>query len=140
MAYINKAITDDWATPKALFDEWNNKYSFKLDAAASQSNHLCDNWFGLDHPDEAKRDGLTANWNDYGKVWCNPPYGRGISNWVDKAFYCNNLVVMLLPDRTDTKWFHQILDNGCQIEFIKGRLKFGDGKNSAPFPSLIAII
>ena len=140
MAYINKSLTDDWATPKALFEEWNNKYDFKLDVAASQANHLCDNWFGLDHPDEAKRNGLTANWNDYGKVWCNPPYGRGIADWVDKAFYCNNLVVMLLPARTDTKWFHQILDNRCHIEFIKGRLKFGDGKNSAPFPSIIAII
>jgi len=117
-AYMPPSQTDNWATPIELFNKWNDKYSFGLDAAASSTNHLCENWFGLDHPDLTKRDGLTANWNDYGKVWCNPPYGRGIANWVDKAFQCNNLVVMLLPARTDTKWFHDLLDNGCHIEFI----------------------
>lgn len=121
--------TDDWATPLELFEQLDAKYNFKLDAAASSYNHLCANWFGLDHPDPLKRNGLTAEWNDYGKVWCNPPYGRGIADWVNKAFQCNNQVVMLLPARTDTRWFHDLLDYGSQITFIKGRLKLQQCQN-----------
>lgn len=77
------------------------------------------------------------------RVFCNPPYGREIGKWVEKAYRENqehgNLVVMLLPARTDTKWFHDFIYNVAEIRFIRGRLKFGDSKNSAPFPSMVVI-
>ena len=76
-------------------------------------------------------------------VFVNPPYGREIGNWVEKAYKTNeehgNLVVMLLPARTDTKWFHDFIYHKAEIRFIRGRLKFGDSKNSAPFPSMVVI-
>ena len=74
--------------------------------------------------------------------WCNPPYGREIGRWVQKAFLSSkdgSTVVMLLPARTDTKWFHEYIYNQAEIRFIKGRLKFGNSKNSAPFPSMVVV-
>lgn len=75
-------------------------------------------------------------------VWCNPPYGREIGKWVEKAYNesLNGVtVVMLLPARTDTKWFHEFVYGKTEIRFLRGRLKFGDSKNSAPFPSMVVI-
>ena len=139
MAYMDKAKTDDWATPQFLFDQLNDKYRFTLDVAASSSNRKCDEWFGLDHEQESRRDGLKADW--YGNVWCNPPYGRVINDWVRKANVYQGLSVLLLPARTDTRWFHDYcyLSGRTQIKFIKGRIKFGDGSAPAPFPSMLVI-
>ena len=87
-------------------------------------------------------DGLTKIW--FGNVFCNPPYGRVIGDWVKKAYMsfenkdCD-LAVMLLPARTDTKWFHEYIYGKAEIRFVKGRLKFGGCKNSAPFPSMVVI-
>ena len=75
-------------------------------------------------------------------VWCNPPYGREIGKWVEKAYnesLAGVTVVMLLPARTDTKWFHDYIYGKAEIRFVRGRLKFGDSKNSAPFPSMVII-
>ena len=76
-------------------------------------------------------------------MFCNPPYGRTIGLWVKKAYEesktPNTLVVMLLPARTDTKWFHDYIYGKAEIRFIKGRLKFGGCKNAAPFPSMVVI-
>lgn len=123
--------TDMHATPQDFFDEQNAKYRFTLDACASKENAKCSNYF------TEKVDGLKQPWT--GVVWCNPPYGREISKWIQKG-YDSSLegatVVMLLPARTDTKYFHDICIKG-EIEFIRGRLKFGDAKNSAPFPSML---
>ena len=136
-AYMPPAATDDWATPRDLFDKLNAVYQFDQDVAASSTNHLCDEWLGLDHPEEHKRDGLTGAW--MGHVFCNPPYGRGIADWVARASQHPDLVVLLLPVRTDTRWFHDlVLSNpDADVEFIKGRLKYGGGRSPAPFPSMI---
>ena len=134
-AYMPPSATDDWATPKDLFNVLNEQHKFDLDVAASLTNYLCDDWFGLDHYDEARRDGLKADW--YGHVWCNPPYGRVIKDWVLKASQHHDLVVMLLPARTDTRWFHELVLPNANVKFIKGRLKFGGHKVSAPFPSML---
>ena len=134
-AYMPPSLTDDWATPKAFYDKLDAIYKFDLDVAASSRNHLAKEWFGLDHPDDDRRDGLTADW--YGHVWCNPPYGRGIKDWVLKASQHHDLVVMLLPARTDTKWFHEIVLPNAEVTFVKGRIKFGAGLAPAPFPSMI---
>lgn len=74
-----------------------------------------------------------------GTCWCNPPYGRQIEAWVQKAAESNATVVMLLPARTDTAWFHDYIYGKAEIRFIRGRLKFGGSKNSAPFPSMVCI-
>ena len=74
-----------------------------------------------------------------GVCWCNPPYGRQIGKWVEKAFKSSATVVMLLPARTDTKWFHDWCLPYGKIEFLRGRLKFGGCDNSAPFPSMIVV-
>jgi phage N-6-adenine-methyltransferase len=128
--------TDLWSTPQDLFDRLNNEFHFTLDVCANEYNHKCDNYY------TKEQDGLNQPW--IGTVWCNPPYGREISQWVKKAFLASvngSTVVMLLPSRTDTKWFHDYIykRNNVEIRFIKGRLKFGDSKNSAPFPSMIVI-
>ena len=133
-AYMPVSKTDDWATPQYLFDEWNAKYDFDLDAAASSTNHKCDNWYGLDHPEESKRDGLAQAWT--GTTWVNPPYGRVLNQWVGHAAEQLSPVVMLLPARTDTRWFHSYCVNH-RITFIKGRVKFGGSSFGAPFPSMI---
>lgn len=133
--YMPVSQTDDWATPKDLWNQLNDSYDFELDAAASLTNHLCDEWFGLDHFDENRRNGLTGTW--IGRTWVNPPYGRGIYDWVKKASQHDDLVMMLLPSRTDTKWFHEFAMTKADIQFLKGRLKFGAGITSAPFPSIL---
>lgn len=77
-----------------------------------------------------------------GVTFCNPPYGREIGKWVRKAYEESKkgpTVVMLLPARTDTKWFHDYIYGKAEIRFIRGRLKFGGGENSAPFPSMVVV-
>ncbi len=137
-AYMPVAQTDDWATPQYLFDEWNKRFTFVTDAAASSTNHKLSQWFGLDHPDEDRRDGLEGQW--LGNTWINPPYGRGIINWLEKAHKHDSAVVLLLPSRTDTKWFHDYCLTATQLHFIRGRVKFGAGKASAPFPSMVVVV
>lgn len=128
--------TDLWETPKDLFDELNNEFQFTLDVCATPENAKCDKFY------TKEQDGLKHPWK--GTVWCNPPYGRGIGQWVMRALFASvsgSTVVMLLPARTDTKWFHDYIykRNNVEIRFIRGRLKFGGSKNSAPFPSMVVV-
>lgn len=132
------SMTDQWATPQHFFDELNKEFGFTLDPCADEFNHKCDLWF------DKQINGLKQSWGGQ-RVFCNPPYGRKISKWVEKCFVEsqkeNTLCVMLIPARTDTKWFHDYIYNkpNVEIRFIKGRLKFGDSKNSAPFPSMVVV-
>lgn len=127
--------TDSWATPINFFRELDEEFHFNLDPCADEF-HKCDRYFTV------KEDGLSQNWGG-SSVFCNPPYGREIGKWVEKAYRTNqehgNLVVMLLPARTDTKWFHEFIYQKAEVRFVRGRLKFGDSKNSAPFPSMVVI-
>ena len=125
-------MTDDWATPQKLFDRLNERFNFDVDVCASHENAKCEKYYTIEE------DGLVQDWK--GVVWCNPPYGRNIGKWVKKAseeYQKGNVIVMLLPARTDTKWFHDYIYCEHRVDFIKGRLKFNDGKNPAPFPSMI---
>ena len=125
--------TDVWATPKKFFDELNKEFNFTLDPCSNSENAKCSKFF------TEKENGLIQNW-DNEIVFMNPPYGREISKWVKKASEARGgLVVCLLPARTDTKYFHDYIYGKAEIRFIKGRLKFGDSKNSAPFPSMVVI-
>lgn len=129
--------TDQWATPQWFFDTLNEEFNFTLDPCADAFNHKCEKYF-------TKEDnGLLKSW-DGERVFCNPPYGREIMRWVEKCFTevkvgsCA-LVVMLIPARTDTRWFHKYIYQKAEVRFLKGRLKFGDSKNSAPFPSMVVV-
>jgi phage N-6-adenine-methyltransferase len=125
--------TDLWATPQAFYDKYNAVYKFTLDVCASKDNAKCTAYYDIE------ADGLSQSW--HGICWMNPPYGRDIGKWMKKAYESSlhgATVVCLVPSRTDTKWWHEYAMQG-QIEFIKGRLKFGDAKNSAPFPSAIVV-
>ena len=133
---INEALfsskTDEWETPQYLFDELDQEFHFDIDVCASIDNHKCDRFFSKE------KDGLKMDWGRE-CIWCNPPYGKEIAKWVQKCAYHNGLAVMLLPARTDTRWFHDYIYNKAEIRFIKGRLKFGNSRNSAPFPSMVVI-
>ncbi len=128
--------TDQWATPQEFFDELNREFNFNLDTCADETNHKCETYF------DKAIDGLKQSWGGY-CVFCNPPYGREIGKWVRKAYEEghkeNTVVVLLIPARTDTKYFHDYINHRAEIRFVPGRLKFGDSKNSAPFPSMVVI-
>lgn len=125
--------TNEWATPQAFFDELNKEFNFTLDPCADSTNAKCAKFY------TQQEDGLAQSW-DNEIVFCNPPYGREIKKWVKKASEAvGGVVVMLIPARTDTTYFHEYIYNKAEIRFIKGRLKFGDSRNSAPFPSMVVI-
>jgi phage N-6-adenine-methyltransferase len=125
--------SNEWSTPQDFFDELNKEFDFNLDPCATDENHKCDKYF------TQKDDGLKQSWDGY-RVFCNPPYGREINKWVEKASKAvGGVVVMLIPARTDTRYFHQYIYNKAEIRFIKGRLRFGGHTNSAPFPSMVVI-
>lgn len=124
--------TAEWATPQAFFDELDKEFHFTLDPCCTHENAKCEK-----HYTKAE-DGLKHSWGGE-RVYCNPPYGREIGKWVQKAYESKTLVVMLLPARTDTRWFHDYIYGKAEIRFIKGRLHFNDGKEGAPFPSMVVI-
>ena len=141
---MNKSLLSskkmDQCTPQYLFDILNHEFNFALDAAATEKNKKCDLYFTPDN------DGLNHSWNVGGAVFCNPPYGRQIGKWVKKAFEESKsgvTIVMLIPARTDTSYFHDFIYGKAEIRFIKGRIRFTDeyGNTSAPapFPSMIVI-
>ena len=128
--------TDEWSTPQNIFEELNKEFYFNLDPCATKDNAKCRKFF------TKEQNGLKQNWQGY-NVFCNPPYGRKIKEWVRKAYEESlkpkTTVVMLIPARTDTSYFHDYIYGKAEIRFIRGRLKFGNAKNSAPFPSMIVI-
>ena len=141
--------SDEWETPQDLFDKLNAEFHFTLDPCCREYNHKCDKYFTQED------DGLHKSW--LGEVvFCNPPYGKSIGKWVEKCYneYKENgtTIVMLIPSRTDTSWFHKyIWHEATEIRFVEGRLRFinrtfpswredGNFKVSpAPFPSMIVI-
>ena len=131
------SMTDLWATPQDFFDKLNEEFNFNLDPCSTHENAKCEKHFTLEE------DGLVQDWGGH-IVFCNPPYGKEIKKWVKKCYEEgqkeNTTVVMLIPARTDTSYFHDYIYNiASEIRFIRGRLKFGDSKNSAPFPSMVVV-
>ena len=129
--------TDEWETPQELFNELNEEFNFTLDPCATHENAKCKKYYTV------KEDGLKQDWQGE-TVFCNPPYGRSIKDWVRKCYEesrkPNTTVVMLIPARTDTTYFHEyIYKKARDIRFVKGRLKFGNSKNGAPFPSMVVV-
>lgn len=123
--------TDLWETPQDLFDELDAKFHFETDVCAIAENAKCERFFS------PEQDGLRQEWT--GVCWCNPPYGRGIGQWVEKAARSRATVVMLLPARVDTAWFHDWCLPYGKVTFVRGRLRFGGSKWNATFPSMIVV-
>jgi phage N-6-adenine-methyltransferase len=126
---------DDWETPDALFDALHEEFKFTIDIAASEENRKLVNY--------RSEGSLAEQWP--GRVWCNPPYGRGVHHWMERAYLSTwhgdaEIVVMLLAARTDTKGWHQwVFPFADEIRFLQGRVKFKGAKNAAPFPSALVV-
>lgn len=137
---VSKALfsseTNEWATPQALFDKLDKEFNFTLDPCSTHENHKCKKYFTIED------DGLKQDWSN-NIVFMNPPYSREIKFWMEKAYsesLKGAIVVCLIPARTDTKYWHDwIFNKAAEIRFIKGRVKFGDGTGSAPFPSALIV-
>jgi len=138
--------SNEWETPTDFFDKLNKKFKFTLDPCATSQNKRCKKYYTIEE------DGLSKSWSDE-TVYVNPPYGN-VGEWVKKAYKESTqngaTVVMLIPARTDTKYWHDyIMQSASAIYFIKGRLKFYNkviadytGKSDispAPFPSVVVV-
>jgi phage N-6-adenine-methyltransferase len=129
--------SDNYITPKWLIDELKQEFDIKLDACTTPDNPMNTKWF-ITPP----TDGLKYPWLTW--TYCNPPYSQ-VEQWASKAYneniFHSKKSIMLLPVRTDTKWFHDYIynKNNVEIRFLKGRLKFQGTNNSAPFPSMLVI-
>ena len=129
--------SNEWATPQAFYDALDAEFHFDLDPCATAQNHKCEKFYTIED------DGLTQDWGG-ARVFCNPPYGRELSRWVRKCYEesrkPDTLVVMLIPARTDTIYFHDyIYHKAKEIRFIRGRLHFNESKQGAPFPSMVVV-
>lgn len=131
--------TDEWVTPQEFYDKLAAEFGFTLDPCATKENAKCQNFYTL------ADNGLAKSW-DGQRVFMNPPYGRSVGLWVNKAYTevrhggCE-LVVCLVPARTDTAWWHLFCMKG-QIRFVRGRIGFvgaGGSGGRAPFPSALVI-
>jgi len=126
----------DWPTPDSLFNLLNDEFHFDFDLAADHTNAKCSAYFSVED------DALQQKW--LGTCWLNPPYGvtkPRLSDWVKKAYqeseHCT--VVMLIPARTNTRWWHDYCMKATEIRFINGRPKFGDAKHGLPQPLAIVV-
>ena len=145
MGFDHLFSSDDqaWRTPKYIFDHFDDRFLFDLDAAASKNNALCSQFL------TKEEDALKAAWGALGSsVWCNPPYGREVGAWIEK---CRReadkgiRVCALVFARTDTRWWHDhIMGKARMVWLLKGRIKFlrsdtGEMKNAAPAPSCVVM-
>ena len=129
---------DSWETPPSLFNILDMEFNFTLDPCCTKRTAKCKKFF------TKEEDGLIQDWSK-DIVFVNPPYGREIGKWVEKSYNETKKgakVVMLIPSRTDTKWFHDFIYNKAEIRFLKGRIRFLQNKkelNAAPFPTMLII-
>jgi site-specific DNA-methyltransferase (adenine-specific) len=145
------SASSEYGTPAEIFDPVADALGLNFDAAASHENHKLPHYatmagtFTQHFSTPSQRtmtDGLEAPWSPL-RVWCNPPYGRDVVHWVQKAALEHRkgcpVVAMLLPARTDTDWFHRWVAPYAEVHFLMGRIKFIGTASSAPFPSIIAV-
>ena len=128
--------TNEWATPMSFYNKLASEFYFTLVPCCTPETAKCETFY------TEQDDGLAQSWEGH-TVFMNPPYGRGIKDWIKKAYEeslkPNTKVVALIPSRTDTKYWHAYCMKAKSIRFIKGRLKFGNSKNAAPFPSAVVV-
>ncbi len=137
----------DWCTPQDFFDKLDTEFRFVLDVAATENSAKCANFF------TPETDGLNQSWSCCGAVFCNPPYGQELKKWVRKAYteaQSGQTIVLLIPARTDTAFFHDYIYGKAEIRFVRGRLTFTDVDGNpkrdkrgrampAPFPSMVVV-
>jgi len=163
------SASGEWATPIEFYDKLDQEFGFNLDPCCTRANQKAPMGFcndlgidGLSKPWISPYIQKVFVNPPYGdpehpckpvckkkickkRGFCIEEYVPGIINWVVKCYYESRkldhggAIVALLPARTDTKWFHRYIYGKAEIRFIKGRLKFGGSKNSAPFPSIVCI-
>ena len=145
MKDMNRALLSskkmDYCTPQDFFDVLNGEFHFVLDAAATEESAKCPAYY------TPETDGLSSPWNIAGgAVCCNPPYGRESGKWVQKAYQeakNGTTIVLLIPARTDTSYFHDYIYGKAEIRFVRGRLHFTDEDGRkyppAPFPSMVVV-
>lgn len=129
-----RSDSPEWSTPQDLFDKLDAEFRFETDVCATAENAKCEQFY------TRADNGLEQPWT--GVCWMNPPYGAEIGAWVAKAHQSamhGATVVCLVPARTDTKWWHDHVTKAKDVRFLRGRLKFGGCKNSAPFPSAVVV-
>lgn len=142
---MRSSLDDTWTTPPEFFKKLDDEFHFTLDAAALKHTAVVPNYLGPDHDLLWRRDALEVVWDgasEGGWIFLNPPYGRAIKDFMRKAdeeVKQGAKVVALVPARTDTNWWHDSVIHH-EVRFIKGRLKFGGSKNSAPFPSAVVVM
>ena len=126
----------EWETPQDFYERLNRAYDFNLDPCCTEETAKCKKYF------TKEEDGLNKSWKGH-RVFMNPPYGRKIGEWLKKAHEegtkPQTTVVCLIPSRTDTKYWHKYCMKADEIYFVKGRLKFGNSSNAAPFPSVVVV-
>jgi phage N-6-adenine-methyltransferase len=130
--YSSKTV--EWSTPPALFAKLDAEFGFTLDACATPENAKCLRYF------TREEDSLKQRWT--GVVWCNPPYGRDIARWTNKAMLealYGATVVALLPAKTETRWWFEHVLSSREIRFLRGRIRFGGRNVNAPFPSAVVV-
>ena len=144
LAPLMTSGSGEWETPEDLFEQLNDEFGFCYDMAATAHNSLCgEDYYGPDHPWPLQRDSLVAPWPEQA-CWCNPPYGRGMGQWVAKAIEeirrpgGPSVIVMLVPARTDTRWW-QVAQAATEIRYLVGRLTFQGAPSAAPFPSALLV-
>lgn len=144
LSFYYSSADQCWRTPPELFARLNEEFSFTCDAAALEGSALLPNWYGPNHPDETRRDGLSVPWS--GVVWCNPPYGRAVGHWIAKAARESErgvTSVVLVMANTDTKYWHDHAWTATEIRFVRGRIKFlradGAPANCAPKGSALLV-
>lgn len=130
----------NWCTPQDFFDKLDLEFGFVLDAAATDKTAKCQRYY------TPETDGLAQSWQCDGAVFCNPPYGRQLGKWVRKAWQeaqTGQVIVLLIPARTDTAYFHDFIYGKAEIRFLRGRLYFtdeaGNAADCAPFPSMVVV-
>ena len=126
----------DWETPSDLFERLDAEFAFTLDACGSADNRKVHHYFSSEDLVSA----LAKPWT--GVVWVNPPYGKTLGQWVEKAYRSSlegATVVCLVPSRTDVAWWHDYAMKAAEIRFFRGRLRFGEAKWNAPYPSALLV-
>lgn len=129
----------EWTTPQNLFDRLDEEFQFKIDLAADSTNAKCNAFL------DESIDALTRDWS-CPSCWLNPPYGsksHKLENWIKKAYEDSekfgSTIVVLIPARTNTRWWHKYCMNASEVRFICGRPKFGDAKHGLPQPLALII-
>lgn len=135
-----KSIRQDWTTPRDVFDPLDAEFGFTLDAAAAADNALAPRYIARE------QDAMRADWGVGERVWLNPPYGEAggwsLAAWVGRALQQarrGNTVVMLIPARTNTNWFHDLCLKHGEVRFVRGRPKFGGADHGLPQPLCVVI-